>query len=256
MKISIITAVFNNKSHLRDCIASIVSQSYPNVEHIIVDGGSTDGTLDVIRENDNKIAKWISEPDQGIYDAMNKGISLAGGEVIGILNADDFYADSHVLSKVALSFHDDRISSCYGDLEYVNTANTSRVVRYWHSGHYKAKSFYWGWMPPHPTFFVRRDVYERYGLYNLTLGSAADYELMLRFLVKYRITTAYIPEVLVKMRQGGTSNSSLRNRLRANLMDRMAWSINGIKPYPWTLFLKPLRKVGQFFANSKAVISQ
>lgn len=255
MRVSIITAVLNNKSHVRDCITSIANQSYPDIEHIIVDGGSTDGTLDVIRENDDKIAKWISEPDQGIYDAMNKGISLSHGEVIGILNADDFYANCHVVSKVASVFRDDRLSSCYGDLEYVDPENTFRVVRYWHSGHYDIKSFYWGWMPPHPTFFLRRDVYEKYGLYNLTLGSAADYELMLRFLLKYRITTAYIPEVLVKMRRGGTSNASLRNHLRANFMDRMAWNINGIKPYPWTLFLKPLRKVRQFFTNSKAVTS-
>jgi len=254
VKVSIITAAFNNKSHIRDCITSIFAQSYPDVEHIIVDGGSTDGTLDVIKAHDKKIAKWISEPDQGIYDAMNKGISLASGEVIGILNADDFYANSHVVSNVASVFHDDCICSCYGDLEYIDPENTSRVVRYWHSGHFQVKSFYWGWMPPHPTFFVRRDVYEKYGLYNLTLGSAADYELMLRFLLKYRITTAYIPEVLVKMRQGGTSNASLRNRLRANLMDRMAWNINGIKPYPWTLYLKPLRKFGQFFVNSKAAV--
>jgi glycosyltransferase len=221
-----------------------------------VDGGSTDGTLDVIRENDTRIAKWISGPDQGIYDAMNKGISLATGEVIGILNADDFYANPHVVSKVASVFHDDRVCSCYGDLEYVDSEDTFRVVRYWRSGHYKVKSFYWGWMPPHPTFFVRRDIYEKYGLYNLTLGSAADYELMLRFLLKYRITTAYIPEVLVRMRRGGTSNASLRNRLSAHLMDRAAWSMNGIKPYPWTLFLKPLRKVGQFLPNHKAVISR
>lgn len=254
MKVSIITATFNNKSHIRDCITSISRQSYPNVEHIIVDGGSTDGTLDVIKGNEKNIAKWISGPDQGIYDAMNKGISLASGDVIGILNADDFYANAHVVSKVASVFHDDNLCSCYGDLEYVDPANTSRVVRYWHSGHYDERSFYWGWMPPHPTFFVRRDVYEKYGLFNLTLGSAADYELMLRFLLKYRITTAYIQEVLVKMRRGGTSNASLRNRLRANLMDRMAWNINGIKPYPWTLYLKPLRKFGQFFVSSKAAL--
>ena len=251
MKISIITAVLNNRFHLRDCITSVSSQSYPNVEHIVVDGGSSDGTLDVIRENDKKIAQWISEPDQGIYDAMNKGISLARGDVIGILNADDFYANAHVLSKAALVFCDDNVWSCYGDLQYVSPENTLRVVRYWHSGHYHVKNFYWGWMPPHPTFFVRRDVYEKYGLFNLSLGSAADYELMLRFLLRYRITTTYIPEVLVKMRQGGTSNASLRNRLRANLMDRMAWTINGVKPYPWTLYLKPLRKFGQFIVNNK-----
>jgi glycosyltransferase involved in cell wall biosynthesis len=192
------------------------------------------------------ISHIVSESDQGIYDAMNKGIRLAQGDIVGILNADDFYASSDILAKVAAIFADPAIDACYGDLVYMDSTDTGKVVRYWRSGAFSPRKFYWGWMPPHPTFFVRRWVYERFGLFNLDLGSAADYELMLRFLVKHQINVAYIPEVLVKMRTGGVSNVSLQNRLKANRMDRKAWTINALKPYPWTLWLKPLRKIGQW----------
>ena len=276
LKVSIITTVLNGAGTIRDCIKSVQSQTLP-VEHIIIDGGSTDSTLEIIEEYKSDIARVISEPDNGIYDAMNKGLQFVSGDVVGILNADDFYAGSTVLEKVADVFADKKVDSCYGDLVYVRekrrpkvkgkrikvkdkTQNSRvesdwkdkvefEVVRYWKSGDYKPKKFYWGWMPPHPTFFVRRTAYERHGLFNLNLGSAADYELMLRFLVKYRVTTTYIPEVLVKMRTGGTSNLTFKNRLRANFNDRLAWKVNGIKPYPWTLWMKPLRKVGQYFSK-------
>ena len=224
-------------------------QTFEDIEHIVIDGGSTDGTLDIINKYQSGIAKLVSERDDGIYDAMNKGIGFATGEVIGILNADDFYPDSGVLEKVAQVFENEDIESCYGDLEYVDAVDTGKVIRYWRSGPYHVNKFYSGWMPPHPTFFVRRSVYQKYGLFNLTLGSAADYELMLRFLVKHRITTAYIPEVIVKMRTGGVSNASIKNRISANRMDRKAWSVNGLRPYPWTLFFKPLRKVHQFIVR-------
>ena len=137
-----------------------------------------------------------------------------------------------------------------GDLVYVDANDTDRVVRYWRSWDYKPKKFYWGWMPPHPTFFVRREVYERCGLFNPDLGTAADYELMLRFLVRYKITSAYLSEIIIKMRSGGASNASLINRLRANRMDRLAWEVNGLRPYPWTLWMKPLRKIPQYFRKS------
>ena len=191
---------------------------------------------------------------------MNKGVMLATGDVIGILNADDFYATPNVLAKVASVFEDPAVMSCYGDLEYVREAGTGdestqnlklkiqnyKVVRNWKSGPFKPDKFKWGWMPPHPTFFVRRSVYEKLGLFRLDMGSAADYELMLRFLFRHRITASYIPEVLVKMRAGGVSNATVANRLRANRMDRLAWSVNGLTPYPWTLFMKPLRKLPQY----------
>jgi glycosyltransferase len=203
--------------------------------------------LEVIERNRASIARVINGPDKGIYDAMNKGILEASGDVVGILNADDFYAHGEVLGKVAEVFADRSIESCYGDLIYVDAADTAQVVRSWRAGAYDADLFYRGWMPPHPTFFVRRSVYEKHGLFNLSLGSAADYELMLRFLVRHRITTRYLPETLVKMRVGGMSNASLANRLRANRMDRKAWQVNGLQPRPWTLFLKPLSKIPQYW---------
>jgi glycosyltransferase len=218
---------------------------------VIIDGGSTDGTLEILQECRSVLSKVISEPDRGIYDAMNKGLLLAAsGDIIGFLNADDFYASSDVISKVLNIFEDQNVDSCYGDLIYVDPADTDRVVRYWKAGPYNYRRFYWGWMPPHPTFFVRKRVFDKYGYFDLSLGSAADYELMLRFLLRHKVSTSYIPEVLVKMRVGGVSNALLRNRLLANRNDRMAWKINGLKPYPWTLYLKPFSKLGQYIFRS------
>jgi glycosyltransferase len=156
------------------------------------------------------------------------------------------YENEHVITKVAKIFEDPEIHSCYADLEYVDSLNTSRVTRRWKAGEFHESAFRWGWMPPHPTFFVRSSVYDRVGLFNTHLRSAADYELMLRILVKHHLKTAYIPEVVVKMRTGGMSNASVRNRIRANREDREAWRINGLRPYFFTLYLKPLRKLTQF----------
>lgn len=248
VSLSIVTATFNNAATIRDCLDSVIKQNL-SVEHIIIDGGSTDGTLDIIHEYKPYLAKVVSESDKGVYDAVNKGIQLAQCDVIGLLHADDFYAEPDILSKVANAFTDQDVDACYGDLVYVNSRNTGRIVRYWQAGPYHHRRFYWGWMPPHPTFFVRKKLYKNYGLFRLDIGSAADYELMLRFLVKYKIGTTYIPEVMVKMRTGGISNASLRNRLLANRNDRLAWRVNGLNPYPWTLFFKPLFKVGQYFVR-------
>ena len=242
--ISIITTTFNSSCLITSCLQSVRDQTL-NAEQIIIDGLSKDDTLNIVRFFPH-VSKIVSESDHGIYDAMNKGLALASGEVIGILNSDDYYADNKVLQRVAEVFSDPSVDTCYGDLQYI-LPDFDKVVRYWRAGKFKPRSFYWGWMPPHPTFFVRRRVYERYGLFNLDLGSAADYELMLRFLVKHQVTTAYIPHIQVKMRTGGASNASLKNRIAANRMDRKAWEVNGLKPYPWTILAKPLRKIGQFF---------
>lgn len=251
MKISIITAVFNNSATILECLRTIESQTYRNIEHIIVDGGSTDGTLDIIGSSCRKNIILRSEPDQGIYDAMNKGISTASGDIVGFLHSDDIYQDCNVIEKVARCMSDFKCDSCYGDLLYVDSKDTDKIFRYWKAQGYDRRSFYRGWMPPHPTFFVRRSVYHQYGSFSTDLGSAADYELMLRFLLKHSITTQYIPQVLVKMRIGGVSNATVRNRLRAHRMDRRAWSLNGLTPMPWTLWMKPLRKIGQFFVKPK-----
>lgn len=245
MKISVITVCFNASSTIDRCIQSVLAQSYSNVEYIIVDGSSTDGTQEVVSKYSNKIAKFISEPDNGIYFAMNKGITLATGDVVGMLNADDVFAHSDVLAHIARVFSQLPVKSLYADLQYLKPDGA--IHRHWKSGAYKDNCFAYGWMPPHPTFYVRREIYQKYGMFNTSLRSAADYELMLRFLHIHKISTAYLPEVTVKMMLGGVSNSSLQNRLKANREDQEAWKINGLKMPFYLPLLKPLRKLSQYF---------
>ncbi len=228
---------------------SIQSQNFPSIEHIIVDGVSQDNTIELIKSSDFKGQIHI-EKDNGIYDAMNKGIGLANGEIIGILNSDDFYADETIIEKVVSIFNETGCDAVYGDLLYVSALDTSKVIRHWMSGDYKRDNFLKGWMPPHPTFFVKKELYEKHGLFNLSLWGAADYELMLRFLFKYQCSLVYLPQIMVHMRAGGQSNLSIFNRIRANMEDRKAWKINNIKPKWYTLSLKPLRKLNQFFIKS------
>ena len=245
MKVSIITASYNSAATVLQTLASVAQQDFPDIEHIIIDGLSTDNTLEIVSGYPH-VARLLCAKDDGIYDAMNKGIEAATGDVIGILNSDDLYVDGKVISKIASIFEKTEVDICYADLQYVHQDDISKVIRTWKSGHFTPRSFYWGWMPPHPTFFVRRQVYEKVGLFNTKLKSAADYELMLRILVKYKLTACYIPEVLVKMRSGGMSNSSLFNRIKGNKEDRLAWKFNGLQPYFFTLYVKPLRKISQF----------
>jgi glycosyltransferase involved in cell wall biosynthesis len=243
--VSIITATYNSSATLDDTLRSVASQDYENIEHLIIDGGSTDSTRSIAGQYPH-VGKFISEKDDGIYDAMNKGIGIATGEIIGILNSDDFYNDHQVISRVVREFETAAVDAVYGNLQYVNAIQTSKITRTWRAGAFKRNHFYYGWMPPHPTFFVRKRIYEEYGLFNTVLRSAADYELMLRFLFRHQVPVSYIPEVLVKMRAGGVSNASIRNRIKANAEDRMAWKLNGLKPYIFTLTLKPIRKITQF----------
>lgn len=245
MKISLITATYNSAATVKDTLQCVAEQDYGTIEHIIIDGGSSDDTLKITKDFSH-ITQLISGKDRGIYDAMNKGIAAATGDVIGILNSDDVYAHPGVLSAVAQAFDDPAVQATYADLQFVQRNNLNKIVRTWNAGNYNVKSFYYGWMPPHPTFFVRKEVYEKVGVFNLELGSAADYELMLRILLKYEIPARYIHQVIVKMRMGGVSTASLQNRLRANRRDRLAWQVNGLHPYFFTLYLKPLRKLGQF----------
>lgn len=247
LKVSIITVTYNNRDVIEDCIRSVLSQSYPAVEYIIVDGGSSDGSLQVINAYRDRITTIISEPDKGIYDAMNKGITSATGDVIGYLNADDFYAHNDVISNIVALFNKKAPDAVYADIDYVARHNPSRIIRKWRSGKFNQNKFYYGWMPPHPTFFVKKSVYEKHGGYNLQQHLAADYELMLRFLFRYHISCSYLPEVIVKMRVGGTSNKNIRNRIRQNTENRRAWVMNNIRPRWYTLILKPLTKIWQYF---------
>jgi len=249
MKVSIITAVFNAKDTVAQTIECILNQSYKNIEHIIIDGGSTDGTLEIIAKYRSTLAKAVSEPDRGIYDALNKGIGLASGDVIGLLHGDDFYAHDRVLESVVKVFEEQNVDSCYGDLLYVNKNDTERVIRYWKASEYHHGKFKFGWMPPHPTFFVKREIYEKYGLFNTNFRIAADYELMLRFLEKYRISTYYIPEVFIKMRLGGASNRSLKNLFIKSSEDYKAWKVNNLNGGFYTILLKNFTKIPQFFVR-------
>lgn len=248
LTVTIITVSFNSAQTIEDTLKSVASQSYPNIEHIIVDGGSTDQTMNIVADFPH-VAKSISEPDEGIYFAMNKGLAMASGDVIAILNADDLYADHEVIAKVAAVFKDPAIDATYADLVFVEREDVSTIFRTWKSGPFKRSSMYNGWMPPHPTFFVRRSIYENHGMFNTLLRSAADYELMLRFLLKHEINPSYIPQTIIRMRQGGKSTASVKNRIRANMEDRKAWKINGLKPHLFTLILKPLRKIKQFISH-------
>lgn len=247
MKVSIITVSFNSVLTIIDTIESIRLQSHSSIEYIVIDGGSTDGTRDVILRNQDIVTTYISEPDHGLYDAMNKGISLATGDVIGILNSDDVYADSEVISKVVEEFNSSPVDCVYGDLVYVDAEDLNNVKRYWRSGNYFRKAFLNGWMPPHPTFFTKRECYSVFGTYDTSFKTSADYELMLRFLYKNHLTASYLPRTIVRMREGGQSNTSLGNRLIGNKEDRAAWKKNNLIPRFYTLTMKPIRKLGQFF---------
>jgi len=250
-KISIITVSFNSQSTIKHTIQSVASQDYQNKEYILIDGASTDWTLDIISFLKDKINYFVSEKDNGIYDAMNKGIKASSGDIIGILNSDDFYSNDQVLSKVTNIFKETDCDCLYGDLVYVDKGDARNIVRYWKSGKFSKKKLRMGWMLPHPTFFVQKEIYEKHGLYNLELKTAADYEMILRLLHNDSIKVEYLPEILIKMRIGGESNSSFINRLKGNYEDNLAWDMNNLRKPPFIRFLKPLRKIKQFFKKPK-----
>ena len=254
-KVSITTTVYNNRKYIASAIESVLSQTYPDIEYIVKDAGSTDGTIDIIKKYVSRISKFVSEKDKGIYDGWNQAIRLATGDIIGNLNSDDFYADKDVIKKVVEKMEETGADVCWGDLVYVDQNNTDKVVRYWKSSPYRAGLFQRGWMPPHPTFFVRRSVYEKYGNFNLSLGTAADYELTLRLLLKHGVSTTYIPEVLVHMRAGGASNASLKSRWSTIRMANLSWQVNHLKPLPWTLTFRLLSKLIQYTRMQDAVMS-
>lgn len=244
MKVSIITVALNAATSIADTLSSVASQSYLDIEHIVIDGGSTDGTQQVV-ERFPHVKKFVSEKDEGLYFAMNKGLFMSTGEVVVMLNADDFYTHSGVVEAVMNCFANEQVDAVYGDLVYVNK-EYSKVIRQWKAGAYSRENFYKGWMVPHPTFFAKRALYEKWGYFDTTLKYAADYELMLRFMFKQQIKTCYIPQNLVVMKSGGKSNVSFQNRWTINREDRKAWRINDLQPHLFTLILKPLRKLTQY----------
>jgi len=245
MKISIITIAYNSGKSIGDAINSVVSQTYPDIEYIIVDGKSKDNTVEVVKSFGSKVTKFVSEPDKGIYDALNKGIAIASGDVIGFMHSDDLFADEFVIGRVAGLFRQTGVDSVYGDLEYVYKNDTSKVLRYWKSGKFTIRKLKMGWMPPHPTLYVKREIYQKYGGFDIAFRISADYDSMLRFLGRFKISTAYLPEVMVKMRVGGASNRSLKNIIQKSSEDFKAIKKNNFGNV-FTLIFKNIRKVSQF----------
>ncbi|XOA42571.1 MAG: glycosyltransferase family 2 protein [Candidatus Nealsonbacteria bacterium] len=245
--ISIITVVLNNKNTIGETISSVLGQNYENIEYIVIDGGSTDGTLSIINKFKDKIQKIVSEPDKGVFDAMNKGITIASGDIVGILNSGDIYNSKEVIKEIVNVFEKENPDCMWGDLVYVDAKNTDKIIRLWKSSKYKEGKFQKGWMPPHSTFFVKKQIYKKYGKFNLSFPISADYELMLRFLEKYKIKSCYMSQVLVKMRIGGQSNKNLFNIVKGNVECYKAYKINGLKISFLRIFLKPLSKISQYF---------
>lgn len=246
MKISVVTVVYNRVSTVAWSMASVQRQTYGQVEHIVQDGGSSDGTVGEIERLANATTSLVSERDGGIYDAINRGIGRATGEVIGLMHSDDIFASDDVLAKVAARFADGQVDAVYGDLQYVAADNPDKVIRHWRSGDYHPRRLKWGWMPPHPTLYLRREVFDRLGLYDTSFSIAADYDAMLRYLTRGNLKIAYIPEVLVKMRTGGESNGSLGRIIRKSREDLRALRNNAVGGLG-VLAAKNLRKIGQFF---------
>ena len=248
MKISIITVVLNRMSTIGSALDSLQQQTHSDFEHLIQDGGSTDGTLDEIYRYIDDRCRVVSEPDSGIYDAIKKGIARATGDVIGLLHSDDVFGSNEVLAKVCQAFSDSTVQGVYGDLEYVSTSDLNRVIRHWHAEAFDRGKLAKGWMPPHPTLFLRREVFERWGAYDTNYEIAADYDAILRWLGSGGISLAYIPEVLVKMRVGGESNRSLSRILQKSREDYRALRSNNVGGVG-TLALKNMSKIRQFFVR-------
>lgn len=245
MKVSLITVVYNGEAFIESAIQSVLAQDYPNIEYIIIDGASKDGTMGIVERYRDRIAVVVSEKDKGIYDAMNKGVARATGDIIGILNADDFYATNDVISTVVRTFDAKKVDSVFGDLVYVNPDNLEKVVRYYCPKHFKLSDFEKGDMPPHPTFYVRRELYAQFGQFRTDYKICADFEIMVRMLYKGKATYAYIPKVMVKMRTGGVSTDGIKSKVTLNKEIKRACDENGIPTSMAKIYSKYLGKVWQ-----------
>ena len=253
-RFSIITVSLNSATTICDAIESVLAQDYPDIEYIVVDGDSRDNTMEIVRQYGHRISLAVSAPDENVYDAMNTGIGLATGDVVGFINSDDFYASDDVISSVAGVFKNACTDSVYGDLCYVGRRDVSRIIRYWRSSHFSVGDFARGWCPPHPTFFVRRAVYERFGGFDPEFPVAGDVELMMRFLEIHGISSEYLPAVLVKMRTGGQTNRSVRNIIHQNRMVMAALRKHGLED-SWPRFLghKAWSRIEQFVTRPVAL---
>lgn len=249
LRISVITAVYNRVDTIADALDSVRAQTWPHVEHVVIDGASKDGTTQLLEARKGSLDVFVSERDKGIYDALNKGIANATGDVVGFLHADDLFASNDILAKVAKLFEDPSVGAVYGDLVYVKKEDVSKVVRYWKSGAFSKAKLARGWMPPHPTLYLRRSVYQELGGFDTQFRIAADYDSMLRYLGKGGVKPAYLPEVMVRMRLGGESNRSLANVIKKSKEDYLALKKNGVGGLP-TLTAKNLRKLPQFLAKA------
>ena len=248
MKVSIITVSFNSAKTIADTIDSVLSQDFPEIEYIIVDGCSTDGTVDIIRQNENRISQWISEKDRGMYDAMNKGIAMATGDVIGILNSDDVYMNTHVVSDLMHLMQSQNTEVVFADLILVDSSNQSKLIRYYDSGRFHPSKFKFGWMPAHPTVFVKRELYQRVGKFSTTYQIAADYEMLIRMLAIEKASYAYYPKLVVRMRSGGASTSGISRNWILNQEIIRACKENGIYTNLFMLLLKvPAKLWGRLF---------
>jgi len=247
MKVSIITATFNSEKNIQRTIDSIVNQDYHDIEHIIIDGGSTDDTLKILKENKTRISKYISEKDKGIYDALNKGIKLATGDIIGFLNSDDVFTNKHVISRIVNCFKTNKTDLVYGNLVYRSKKDNTnkKTIRYWRSNVYSPGCLKWGWMPPHPTLYCKREVYKDWGLYDETYKIAADYDFILRVFKQPSVSKSFLPTIMVKMDIGGTSNKSFKNMIRKSTEDFKAIHRNKTGNL-FTVFFKNFRKLNQF----------
>lgn len=246
MKVSIITATFNNQDTVRDTVISVASQSYSDIEHIIVDGLSSDNTIKIIKENPGRVTKIISERDNGIYDALNKGINAATGDLVCFLHADDLLADRLVFEDIVKLITLTNTDSVYADLRYVSKSDTDKVIRYWKSGVFSLKKLKRGWMPPHPTFVVKKTIYDKFGIFDTEFKISADYDIILRFLGVHKISVSYLPRVTVKMRVGGKSNKSLHNIFLKMREDVKVLNKNKLG-HIHTVLLKNLSKIPQLF---------
>ncbi|MBS1939910.1 MAG: glycosyltransferase [Bacteroidetes bacterium] len=251
MKVSVITVCYNAAGEIDETIRSVMVQDHADIEHIVIDGGSTDGTQDRVMRYRECIAQFTSEGDEGVYDAMNKGVRLATGEVVAFVNAGDMLATRNTVSYMARAFSEHDADVIYGDALMVDPGDITMVKRFWKGGAYDRENFRKGWMPPHLGTYIRRNAYERFGLFNTALKVSADYELMFRFLYKHRLKARYVPKVLVRFRLGGVSNRSLGHIWRANVEVYKAWKMNGERVSPLIVLRKPLRKLGQMITRNQ-----